>query len=306
VKLQAVKKGDIVDIVAPSGYTDPSELTRAANYIKSIGLIPRYPKDLLKKDLFFANTDKRRAEILQTALKAKDSAAVWCLRGGNGGQRLIPLMKTMVIRPAKIFIGLSDICVFHHLLNRKNIPTIHGPILIRMGKPHQSLAERKEVEALLFGKKRESEFINLKAVNAKAKRTQIIRAPIVGGNLTVLHAMLGSPKAFTGKGKVVLLEEINEEPYKIDRMLQSCLQAGVFDKAKAIVFGDFVGCTKTAKDKKALKEVISRFGEQIKIPVVSGLRTGHGDLQRPVIFQTKSFLYVGRRPRLLIPSCIYE
>lgn len=304
-KLKAVKKGDTVDIVAPSGYTDPQELARAALYLKSLGLYPRYPKDILKKDLFFANTDKKRAEYLIQALQAKDSSLVWCLRGGNGGQRLLPLLKKWKPKQ-KLFVGLSDISVFHLLLNKKKIPTIHAPILTRMGKAHQTKAERKEVEDLLFGRKRNLEYTNLKALNAKAKKTQIIRAPIVGGNLTVLHSLSGSKNKFVGKGKIVFLEDINEEPYRLDRMLQSMWQAGTFDGVKALVLGDFEGCCKTTKDKKLFAEMFLRFADQIKVPVVSGVRSGHGPLQRPVLLETTSYLYLGRRPRLLTPSCIYE
>ena len=158
----------------------------------------------------------------------------------------------------------------------------------------------------MFGKKRELEFVNLKHINAKAKRTQIIQAPVVGGNLTVLHSLMGGSRAFYGKNKIVFLEDVNEAPYKIDRMLQALLQSGAFEKAKAIVLGDFVGCGESKADLKNLKEVFSRFSEQVKIPVVSGIKSGHGKVQRPIIFQTKSYLYLGRRPRLLIPSCIYE
>lgn len=305
-KLRSVKKGDIVDIVAPSGFADTKELNRAAAYLRSLGLSPRFPKDLIKKDLFFANTDKKRAQILKAALAATDSKAVWCLRGGTGAQRLLPLLKNITLKHSKLFLGLSDISIFHHLINKKNIPTIHAPVLTRMGKPIQSAKERKEVEDLIFGKKRDLEFLHLRHLNAKAKKTQIIQGPVVGGNLTVLHGLMGGSKAFYGKHKIVFLEDVNEAPYKIDRMLQGLLQSGAFDNSKAIVFGDFYGCANTKLDIKNLKEVLTRFSEQVRFPVVIGMKAGHGKIQRPIIFQTKSYLYLGRRPRLLIPSCIYE
>ncbi len=305
-KLRSIKKGDIVDIVAPSGFADTKEVNRAATYLRNLGLVPRFPKDLIKKDLFFANTDKRRAQILKAALTSVDSKAVWCLRGGTGAQRLLPLLKNITLKHSKLFLGLSDISIFHHLINKKNIPTIHAPVLTRMGKSSQSVKERKEVEDLIFGKKRNLEFLHLRHVNAKAKKTQIIQGPIVGGNLTVLHGLMGGGKAFYGKHKIIFLEDVNEAPYKIDRMLQGLLQSGAFEKAKAVVFGDFTGCAETKLDAKNLKEVLSRFSEQVKVPVISGIKSGHGKIQRPIIFQTKSYLYLGRRPRLLIPSCIYE
>jgi muramoyltetrapeptide carboxypeptidase len=281
-----LKKGDIVDVVAPASSCLDHELEDAVDYVKNLGLVPHIPKDLFKRRFVFSNSDEYRLTHLAYALTNKESKAVWCVRGGYGSMRLLPALQK-VRRPLnpKLFIGLSDITSLHAFLNQKwNWPTIHGPILARLGSDAPSNSERREVANLIFGKFDQIEF-KLKPLNAKARGAKI-NSSVVGGNLEVIGAGLATPWQLDTREKILFLEEINERGYRVDRRFQNFWQAGLFEKAKAIVFGDFIGGEEPGSQKQMWRYAINELAESVKIPVYSGLKSGHGKLQRPLPFNT--------------------
>ncbi len=130
-----LKPGDVVDVVAPGWKCSPKDLKLALEELKSWQLTPRVPKNIFAKESLFSNSDQERFMQLKRALLAKDSQAVWCLRGGYGSIRLIPYLAKLK-KPSfcKAFLGLSDITSLHLFLNQYwNWSTIHGPLLERHG-----------------------------------------------------------------------------------------------------------------------------------------------------------------------------
>ena len=260
------------------------------------------PRGLLKKDFVFANTTEKRFYFLQQALKS-DAKAIWCLRGGSGAQNLLPyLAKLKKPRAPKIFIGLSDISALHIFFNQKwNWPTWHASIFMRLTNKNQPLLEKAELQMFLSGKRKQQEFSKLQALNKAAKKTKKIKGAVVGGNLATLCALLGSPWQPKLKGKILFLEDIGERGYKIERMLTSLENAGVFQGLRAIVLGDFTYCEE-ANGKDFSGHALKRFAENISIPVLKGIASGHGDLQRLIPFQTKAVLQTGKKSHLRIES----
>lgn len=299
-----LEPGDIVDVVAPASACKSHELQLGLKYLRSLGLRPRVPRDVLRPTpLNFSNSDERRFAHLKAALLAEDSRAVWCLRGGYGGLRLIPhLRKLRRPRHAKVLLGFSDVTSLHNFLNQEwNWPTLHSPVLTRMGSALARESEKREVAGFLFGRKRLQKFTGLKPLNAAARKKRVITAPVVGGNLAVLQSSLGTRNAFEGSGKIIFFEDINEKPYRIDRMLEQMLQAGVFERAKAVALGQF--SLDSAADARLLwTDVIPRFCANIQIPVVSGLRVGHGKSQHTLPFMTTARLELGARPQLEVEA----
>lgn len=288
----ALHPGDTVDVVMP-GFRAPEENVKLGMaYIKKLKLVPRAPEDLVGEDLLCANSDERRFEHLKAALYS-DSKAVWCVRAGYGAIRLIDrLRKLRPPRKRKLFIGYSDVTTIHHFLNHEwNWPTVHGPVLDRLGTGGFGDVEREELRDLLFGKAKEIRFSGLTPLNESARKKGIVRGKVFGGNLTVLQTTLGTPLQNNRSG-MLFLEDIGERGYRIDRMLQHFAQAGALRRVKAIVLGSFVGGAETGGG-DLVRPVLERFAKEQKAPVFIGMKAGHGDIQRPVCFNTEAVLRCG-------------
>lgn len=276
-----LKKNDLVDVIAPAWATTSDELQLGLKYLENIGLRARVSENIFGEDLLCANTDQARAQDLKKALYAKDSAAVWCLRGGYGALRLMPeIIKWKAPLKAKLFIGYSDITTLHHWFNTKwKWSTLHGPLLDRMGSNRCSDEERKEVESLIFGNEKQLIFPELEALGKKPTKLKKISGQILGGNLSVITSAIGTPHQLKARGKILFFEDWGERAYRLDRMMQQFHQSKTLDGVKAIVLGDFLG----GQDKDGQTRVWpfwNEFADARKIPVFRGLPVGHGERQR--------------------------
>jgi muramoyltetrapeptide carboxypeptidase len=155
VQLDPVRKGDIVDVVAPASKCTPLELRRAIQEIKALGLKPRVPKNLFGKSELFSNSDDVRLKHLKDAIYARDSKLIWCVRGGYGAIRLMPqIEKWPRPKQAKIFLGFSDITTLHaHFNKRWKWPTLHGPLMDRLGRDAMSAGEKRALVGMIFGRR---------------------------------------------------------------------------------------------------------------------------------------------------------
>jgi len=295
-----LERGDIVDVVAPGFRCSEQSLQAGLEYLRALGLVPRVPPRLFGADLLCANTDSHRLEQLARALRARDSRCVWCLRAGYGAIRLVPGLLRLA-RPArpKLFVGYSDATTVHYVLNQHwRWPSLHGPLLDRLGAgtlPATSLAELKAV--LLDGLARVT-FEGLTPLNAAARRQRVIRSRLFGGNLTVLQSLLGTALQRRPR-QILFLEDIGERAYRIDRMLQHLGQAGALGTLQAVVFGTFTGGEEPDR-RNLIRQVLERFAREQSFPVLRGVAAGHGDEQRPLFFNTAAELHCGRAPRLIV------
>lgn len=299
-----LKPGDVIDVVAPASACKKSELKNAVRFLRQLGYRPRVPKNIFSnRSKIFAQSDEQRLSQFSRALRAKDSKAIWCVRGGYGAVRLLPgLEKISLPRRAKIFLGYSDITTLHSWLNAKwKWPTVHGPLLDRFGRGTNRPKETREILGLLNGKVESIWFSGLKPMNSAASRRRRIRGGIVGGNLSVLLGSLGTPWQFLPRGHIVFFEDLGEKPHRLDRMLTQMQQAGFFKGAKAVIFGDVL--FSDVKLKRLIdQDVLPRFAKSLKIPVMRGLPCGHGKTQRPLPFLTEAVLTTGRSGQLHVAA----
>jgi muramoyltetrapeptide carboxypeptidase len=255
----------IIDIIAPSGSFPAEILPQIAAFLAERGLTARIPTNILGNDLLCANSDAIRFALLKEALYAEDSDLIWCVRGGYGAARLLPdLAKLTPPKRKKLLVGFSDITALHLFLTQKwGWETIHGPTARQVVEDHFPfvLPPLKLQQVLV-------------PLNAAAENCQVT-APLTGGNLKLVESSLATFWQIEVEGKILMLEEVNEPAYRVDRCLNHLLQAGVFSEVKAVVFGDFTVSTST--ERVVVQAVLDAFAQKMKsCPIFHAPFFGHG------------------------------
>ena len=215
--------------------------------------------------------------------------AVFAIRGGYGSAQLLDRIDYDLIRAnPKVFLGYSDITAMHLAIHqRTGLVTFHGPVVLS----HFSQYTQDHFKAALFGTEPLGAVTNPSDSNRlrpehvlRAIRPGKARGRLIGGNLTLISTTMGTPYEIDTRGKIVFIEDVDEEPYRIDRMLTQLRLSGKLDAAAGIVFGECADCK--PKDYKpsfnstfTLGEILDNFLGDLKIPVFSGLTIGHTDDQ---------------------------
>lgn len=280
-----LKRGDLIDIVAPGWVCKDGTLEPAVRFFESWGLKVRIPNDLLQPWTFYSNTVEKRAEHLSKALHAKDSKAIWCLRGGSGSQRILPLVfKKKAPANRKMLIGFSDMTAVLNSLHKVwNWPSIHAPMFERLGEKNLPIDVVEQVRSLVFGENPELVHSGLQAINSKAQKTKKIEGLVLGGNLVTFQSLLGTKYFPKTAGSILFFEDVGERGYRIDRIWTQFEQAQVFKGVKAIVLGQFTGGEEPGQSATRVNEAFENLAEMVSVPVFKNLQVGHGLTQYPVV-----------------------
>ena len=294
-KLPVLKQGDRVDIVAPASRCADTLLTDLQALLSSWGLNCVVSKQIFGDDILCANSDDMRFELLKQALLHPESKAVICARGGYGSMRLIPeLSKLSALSQVKLFVGMSDITALNLYFQQQwQWPTIHGALALDKFSP-ESITKMK---AILFGEVKEVKFVG-KPMNVLAQNGHRIEASVTGGNLCVMQAGIGTNWQVDGRDKIILLEEIGERGYRVDRMLAHLTQADVFKQTRAIVLGDFLDGNEP-DGSSLVQPVLERFAMQCPVPVVQIQGVGHGYTNFAMPLGTAATLQLGSEVELV-------
>jgi muramoyltetrapeptide carboxypeptidase len=217
-----LRPGDPIEVVAPSSPFDRDRFERGVAALKEIGFQPRYRDDIFIKSGHLAGDDARRESELRAALRS-DAKAIVLARGGYGSLRFATRLTADV--PAKLVVGYSDATVLHEIWWRAGVPSIHGPMCTQLGEEPAALAR---FHSLLSGA--DPGAIDFEPETARGGRVEGV---LRGGNLASLASLCGTPLQPTFKDSLVLLEDLNEAPYKLDRLLTQLLLSGVFEGARA-------------------------------------------------------------------------
>jgi muramoyltetrapeptide carboxypeptidase len=275
-KPRAVRPGDTVAIVAPAGPFDKAALEAGLAIISERYRV-RYDEHIHSRVRYLAGDDNRRFLELTTALTSPDIKAVFCARGGYGAMRLLPRLASWAAEermPAKPLVGFSDITALHQWLQSNGIASIHAPVLTQLGRvPADS---PKRLFALL-----ESTGPAEPLMGTETYVGGTVEGPLLGGNLSVFTRLLGTPFMPPLDGAILLLEDLSEQPYRLDRMWTHLELAGVFRKIRGIVLGQFIGCEPREGDFTAA-EVLRDLAAATGVPCASGFPIGHGDINEPV------------------------
>lgn len=269
-----LKSGDAVSVIAPAGPFDPTPFKQGLAALEAMGLQPKFDPRIFERDGYLAGDDTRRLTELHAAFRDPATHAVFCARGGYGSMRLLPRIDIDEL-PHKPLVGFSDVTALHLLWNREGRPSIHGPVVTQLGKQPESV--RRALAKLLF--KGEPP----RLTGAKALHPGKVTAPLVGGNLTVLTHLIGTPYLPELRGKLLFLEDVGERPYRLDRMLTQLKLAGLFDGVAGIAVGGLTGC----EDKDApytARNVVQAMLADLPIPSALDFAVGHGEVNQPLLF----------------------
>jgi muramoyltetrapeptide carboxypeptidase len=283
----ALRPGDPVAVVAPASPFD------RASFDAGLEIIARryqvhYDSGLLRRHRYLAGSDERRLGELTSALADRSTRAVFCARGGYGMMRLLPGLEGMALAPKPV-IGFSDITALHQLLQRQRLVSIHGPVITQLSRldtgAHVRLFELLESAAPASD-----------LVGAETYVDGTAEGPLLGGNLSVLSRLLGTPFLAPLEGAVLLLEDIGERPYRLDRMWMHLTLAGVFRQVRGIVLGDFSGCEDQDANYSSA-DVLRELAIQTGLPCAAGFPIGHGARNQPLPLGTRVRFEAGA-PRL--------
>lgn len=275
-----LRLGDAVGVVAPSSAVDAEEgLARAEHWIRGMGLVPKFGPNAGGRHGYLAGTDEQRAADLNAAYADPEVRAVFALRGGWGGARILPLLDWASIRAnPKLLIGFSDVTALHlAFAARASYATIHGG---NATSSWRKLAWESLWRLAFAGAVPVLGGAEVEAEAGRPGRTirgGTARGRLLGGNLTILSTLMGTPWLPDLKGAVLFLEDTNEAEYRIDRMFQQLKLAGVLDGLAGVVFGQ---CTKCASDEPdyagfTLDELVDHYFAPLGIPAITGFDTGH-------------------------------
>ncbi|WP_203913090.1 S66 peptidase family protein [Rhizocola hellebori] len=296
IRPSPLRPGDAVALVSPSGPVPADRVDAAIAVITSWGLVPRVYPHVLERHGYFGGTDHQRRGDLSDALRDPQIRAVWCTRGGYGMQRIVDeLDLTAVIADPKLVIGFSDITALHLALWRQaRLATIHGAVAAQLDKGASSVTALGVKRVLMT-----CEPVRIEADPAEGTHSVRVagRADghLLGGNLSLLAASVGTPDFPDLSGAILLIEDVDEAPYRVDRMLTHLLRAGVLQGLAGVAIGQFTNCGEVAG-------VIAERLAPLGLPLLGGLPIGHGDQHLAVPLGTSATLDADAGTLLVAPA----
>ncbi len=285
IKPVRLEFGDMLGIVAPaSAPPDPKNIDRSVEAVEKLGFKPRLAPHVRKRLGFLAGSDRDRAADLMKMFCDPKVKGIVCVRGGYGTARLLGSLDFKLIgRNPKVFIGYSDITSLHcAFLAKAGLLSFHGPMLNSdFIKPHcpaftvqsflRTVMEPRPAGSVCQGRSR--------------RKTRVLRpgtasGRLVGGNLSVLCASLGTPYQPSFENSILFFEDVDEVPYRFDRMLTQLLNSGLLQTVKGIAIGVNKHCrdpkaAKTKEHRQTLEEVFLERLRPLDVPIVAGLPFGH-------------------------------
>jgi len=274
--------GDAIAVVAPSSPFDRERFDRGLARLAR-RYTPVLDPHLHDAERYLAGPDAVRAGSLRRALTDPGVSAVFCARGGSGAGRLLPVLD-LHAAPLRLFVGFSDVTVVHAALQTLGRSSIHAPVVTQLADQPEPVLDRlfQLLEGGLPGP----------LSGATPLFPGIAEGPLLGGNLAVFATLLGTPWLPDTRGAVLLLEDANEEPYRIDRLWTHLRNAGVFAGLAGIALGDFTRCERPGADFTS-RDVLRTLAEETRVPCAAGFPVGHGEVNMPLSLGTRVRLDAG-------------
>lgn len=271
-------------LVAPGGVLDDAIIEKCVRNLEAMGFRVKPSANLRAAYGGYAGTVGQRLDDLHGMFRDREVAAVWAARGGSGCQHLLPHLDYKLLRAhPKILIGYSDVTALHlAILRHAGLVTFHGPVAWTSVSDYTTARMRsvlmepqsRTVMALAEEHLRKAE--TQPQFVPRTFRAGVAQGRLVGGNLSVLSALVGTPHLPVTRGGLLFIEEIGEAPYRIDRMLEQLRQSGVLTRAAGVVLGVFQKCEPTDKEASlTLAETLEHQLSKVEVPAVYGYSFGH-------------------------------
>ena len=298
-----LKKGDKIAIISPAGSVDENQLQKGLEMIKSQGFEPVLGKHLYTKfsnGYNYAGTEKERISDLNWVLNDSEISAIWASRGGYGCQHLLKHLKLSEFRKnPKWYIGYSDNTVIQSYLLKNGFASIHGQTI-----KTSSFGVTEESYDLIFDilKGKSPKYLVQKN---KFNKNGKAEGELIGGNLALIYALLGTSYSFNFKDKILFIEDIGENFYALDRMMMSLELAGVFRKIKGLIIGGMTNMGSETENKeyensfdefayKIISERISKYN----FPTIFGFPNGHIFENKPLIIGGNVKIEIGKKVKI--------
>ena len=273
IRLRCLNPGDRVALVAPASSFAEEEVAAGVAELRRLGLEAVFDESLFDKERFVAGSVEARVRAIHKAWEDPSIAALIAMRGGYGSAQLLPYLDPdTLVAGRKALIGYSDITSILALYLRNGLTAIHGPMIDRRISKGPSAYDEASFRKVVMSREPAGE---LRPPQLERLHDGHATGLLVGGTLTQLMASMATPWAFDPpEGFVFFLEDIGERPYRIHRLLTQAAQAGLFTRARAIVFGEFPGCDEPGGD-PAIRDVLRDFTREFRGPVLFNFPSGH-------------------------------
>jgi len=291
-----LQPGDTIYITAPAKAIEESVVLEAKKTLETWGLNVRVAPHCLGRAAYFSGTDAERLADFQHGLDDPSIKAILCARGGYGCVRIVEELDwTAFQQNPKWIVGFSDVTVFHQKINQLGVESIHG--IMPLGFTEGSMEAKETLHKALFG-----ESIILEASPVKENCMGTAKGSLIGGNMTIIYSLIGTELSYTFKNKILFIEDIGEQIYKVDRMLHAFKLAGIFNQISGLILGGFTEMEDTdVPFGKTIEELISEQVVNLGIPVAFNVPIGHiPDNQAVVVGRTVTLTVTQTKSTLLI------
>ncbi|MDR3668037.1 MAG: LD-carboxypeptidase [Ignavibacteriaceae bacterium] len=280
IKAKKLNRGDVIGIISPSSpVSDRERLDGSVSYFESMGYRVRVGKNVLKERGYLAGTDEERVEDIHSMFLDDEVKLIICLRGGYGAARLLDKIDYNIIKKhPKIFCGYSDITVLQNAIFKKTgLVTLAGPMAgVDFYKDINEWTAENFWKTVTSG-----DPVKISNVDGAGLKSLIVgkaEGRLIGGNLSLFSSLSGTEYLPEPKGTILMLEDVGEVPYKIDRMLNQLRLSGYVERIAGVLLASFTDCIETDPLRKSLtlEEVMSDyFNNNLHVPVVYNLNHGH-------------------------------
>jgi len=291
-----LKPGDKVGIVATARKISREEVEPAIHEMESWGLVVELGTHLFETEDQFAGNDDLRANDLQQMLDNQGIRAIICARGGYGTVRIIDRLDFSVFeKNPKWIVGYSDITVLHSHINKQlEIETLHATMPVNFPADGKTSESVEALKKCLFG-----EVPDYRIATGELSRKGYARGSVVGGNLSILYSLSGSPSDIETEGKILFIEDLDEYLYHIDRMMMNLKRSGKLEHLAGLVVGGMTQMRdNTVPFGKTAEQIVSDAVKEYKYPVLFGFPAGHQDKNLPLIFGREAILDVTEQASL--------